>query len=56
MKFVCPDCGYEAAEAGDCPTCEVPLLREEGVSDVVGVGEEAEEFEDEDEEKDDEEW
>lgn len=36
MKFVCPDCGYEANEAGDCPECETPLLRDEG---EVGEGE-----------------
>lgn len=24
--FVCPKCGYEAEEAGQCPTCDVPLI------------------------------
>lgn len=55
MKYVCPDCGYESAEPGDCPSCETPLLRredevepEEGIADdqdeeLEGFGEEPKE-------------
>lgn len=34
MKFICPDCGYEDAEPGNCPECETPLLKSEGEGDV----------------------
>ncbi len=26
-KYVCPDCGYEDADPGVCPICEVDLER-----------------------------
>lgn len=61
MKNVCPDCGYESSDPGNCPSCETPLLRredEELSEDEDTEGDDAEEslkgeF---DEEEDDEEW
>jgi len=26
VKYVCPDCGYEAKTPGSCPKCKVPLV------------------------------
>ena len=26
IKYVCPECGYEAEAAGLCPTCQVTLV------------------------------
>ncbi len=42
MTFVCPDCGYESDGPGDCPECEVTLLKEEGllIEDGKGVEDE----------------
>lgn len=34
MKHVCPDCGYESTDPGNCPSCETPLLKRE---DEVGA-------------------
>ncbi len=25
MAYLCPECGYEQDEAGDCPSCQVAL-------------------------------
>lgn len=30
MAYICPDCGYESDNTGNCPTCETPLLKREG--------------------------
>ena len=50
MAFVCPDCGYESDSPGDCPECEVTLLKEEAnvVEETKGK--------DTEDEGDDEEW
>jgi len=47
MKYVCPDCGFEANDPGNCPSCETPLLRRE---DELGAVEEPLEEEESDEE------
>lgn len=52
MKWVCSDCGYESDNPGNCPDCEIPLLKREGEEIVEGLGEtdaELDEFGDEDE-------
>lgn len=25
MAYLCAECGYEQDDAGDCPSCQVPL-------------------------------
>lgn len=25
MKYKCPNCGHESEQAGNCPTCNVPM-------------------------------
>lgn len=60
MKYVCPDCGFEATDSGDCPSCETPLLKradtdtlEAAERDTEGAKEAGDEFEeDEDGEED----
>lgn len=41
MAYLCPECGYEQDDAGDCPSCQVPLE-----SDESDLDEEEEESED----------
>ena len=43
MKWVCSDCGYESDNPGNCPDCEIPLLKREGEE----VGEDLEEMDEE---------
>lgn len=38
MDYVCPDCGYESDNTGNCPECETPLLKREDVMDGVETG------------------
>ena len=50
MAYVCPECGYEAEEAGTCPDCGVALVEETMETDAgedVGLGND--ELEDDDE-------
>lgn len=28
MKYKCPNCGHESEQAGNCPTCNVPMSEE----------------------------
>lgn len=42
MTFVCHDCGYESGSPGDCPDCEVTLLKEEGSVVEEPLGEDTE--------------
>ncbi len=39
IKYVCPECGYEAKATGLCPKCQVPLVASYPVCGNPVVGE-----------------
>jgi len=39
IKYVCPECGYEAKEPGQCPSCQAALVATCAVCGNPVVGE-----------------
>ena len=42
MAYLCPECGYEQDDAGDCPSCQVPLESDESEKEEEGDSEDEE--------------